>query len=204
MKLYLIIFFLLTNISLSQQKICYTSIPHLDTALYYFNLPTIETSKNGGKNVEYIIGKGGGNKKSRDPWCAWFVSMTTQVTEGIKTKFKTGLARNIAKNQIPVKDVLYAKVVIRSGFTVNLKNGSTIFGHTGLIYKQIKYNIWQTVEGNIGNRVNISQRTYNSRDYQRITGFTPIKYKSDEMNKFIDTVQLKPLVIKGKTSSNTR
>lgn len=206
---YIIIFFIMTffSFSQSQKKVCYTTIPHLDTAIYYYNIPVIEkTEKNDGTYVELIIKKGGGNAKSKDPWCSYFVSACSQVAYGIKTKFKTGLARNISKNKtsIPVKDVIYSKVIIRPGWTINFRNGSTMFGHVGFTYKQMKTNIWQTIEGNIGNRVNITERTYNPRSYQRIHDFTPIYYIKKNVNDYIDTVKLKTLKIKGSTSSNTR
>lgn len=203
---YIILIIILTclNFYLSySQHINYTGIPHLDTAIYYYNLPTIEkTGNNDGKYVEYIIKNGSkrSSGKSREPWCAWLISFCTQVNDSIDIKFQTGLARNIkSMHTVPVKDVLYSKVTILPGWTINLRNGSTIFGHVGLVYLQISNNIWQTIEGNLGNRVNITQRFYNPRDYQRIHSFTPINSL-----KKLDSINIKPLIIKSKTSSNTR
>lgn len=197
---YLIVFFLF-NLSLSA-KIEYTKIPHLDSALSYVGVKE-KTGKNDGKEVEMFLRETGLGKGYA--WCASFVSYITRHTKGLITTFRTAVAQKIKTlNDVDIKDVLYAKVAVRPGWVFVMKNGSTAYGHTGFVYTQLTVNSWTTVEGNINNRVNTALRQYNPRDYQRIIRFVPVIYKDSKMNKFIDTVQLKPLVIKGKTSSNTR
>lgn len=186
-----LIFIFLFNITIGY-SLPYTKIPHLDTAIYYLNIPVKEkTNSNDGYYVEKFlkyIGLGSGYK-----WCAAFSSYCIGVTKGIINKIKTSYATSFIKTySINIKSVIRGEYYIPPGAIIILRNGSTRFGHVGFVYYWDK-NSGQTIEGNANDRVSFMNRTYQPRNYQRIEAFTIIKYTL-EIQKRIDTIKTKPIL----------
>lgn len=173
------ILLLLLPVDLSS-KLKYKNIPHLDTAVMYYNLNVKEkTGNNDGYYVEKFL-KSVGLKKG-SPWCAAFVSYCLIVNKDlIKKEFfvTSGLANNLYKKDISFSYVhillgLYKPV---PGDIVIWKRGETIYGHTGFVYYwNVQYGY--TIEGNVQNAVRYLKRSIEPLNYFRIVYFTPIRYK---------------------------
>ena len=148
----------------------YTTIPHLDTLLYYLNMGVKEaTGHNDGYYVELFLKSVHGHKG--DAWCAAFQSFCLSKNEehGVLLATRSALAANfINKKSITAKSVLNGGVKIPPGTLGIMRHGSTIKGHIFAVY------IWdkvhgQTVEGNSGNKVSFLERIIQPRNYFRIT-----------------------------------
>lgn len=184
-KLIIFILFIACTINLNSRNIVpYTTVPHLDTAISYYNKGVREkTNNNDGKEVEMFLRYVGLPKGN--PWCAAFISYCEGVTEGIKNRIKSALARKfITTKSISAKDVLYGRVVIQPGTLAIFQKGTTINGHIGTVYIWDK-NKGQLIEGNAGDKVSFMNRSIQPRNYSRITAFTVVEYRED-IQKRID------------------
>ena len=175
----------------SEKKISldYTRIPHLDTAIYYYNLGVKEkTNHNDGYYVEKFL-KFVGLPKG-NPWCAAFVSYCIGVCENIVTKVKSAVALQCTnKYTFSEKDVRLHKKTVEPGFLSLWGKGNTPKGHIGIVYawKDIQGEI---IEGNAANKVDFNIRKLEPRNYFRIRKFTPIYY-TDEIQQYINTLDIK-------------
>lgn len=178
----LIIFLFCFNITYSKNIIPYTTIPHLDTAISYYNRGVKEkTNNNDGKEVEMFLRYVGLPKGN--PWCAAFISYCEGVCTGILNKTKSALARNfITKKSISAKDVLYGRVVIKPGTLVIFQKGNALNGHIGTVYYWDKER-GQLVEGNAGDKVSFMERSIQPRNYSRIISFTIVEYDKSIQEK---------------------
>jgi hypothetical protein len=196
------LFFTLINVSYSQQKpkINYTHIPHLDTALYYYNLGVKEkTNNNDGPIVKKFLAYVGLNEGYA--WCAAFVSYCVGVCDFILVKVKSALARKCKnKYSFSEKDVRLHKKTVKSGYLAGWGHGNTPQGHVGIVYK------WedehgQVVEGNANNRVSFNNRKLEPRNYFRIQFFTPIVYENP-MQEIIEKMNVPWITNINKSMSN--
>ena len=168
----------------NRNKIQYISIPHLDTAIYYYNLGVKEYGNNAGYYVEKFQKSVGISRGS--PWCAAFVSyciLSNRKYIADSYVINSPLASKLNRKGISIsyEKVLYKKYIPNAGDIVIWKRGETIYGHTGFVYKWDKYKVNEgyTIEGNVSNRVAFLKRKIEPLNYFRIRYFTPIKYKKD-------------------------
>jgi len=165
----------------------YTTIPHLDTAIYYLNIGVKEeTNNNDGKYVEKFLKSQ--NLKKGMSWCTSFVSYCLSSNPDILLTVRSGRAQDFdLKHSISAKDVMYGKKKVPPGSIVIWKNGKTNSGHTGFVY------IWenvqgQTIEGNADNKISFLNRKIEPRNYHRIVSFTLVPYKTRQQilnNKYV-------------------
>lgn len=176
-------------------KIEYTNIPHLDTAIYYLNIGTRESyNKNDGTAVnkfqKFTKSKLGTKAKMGDPWCASFVSYCIGIIDWFIDAIRSASSRAfIVKRSIPIEKVVRGEYKLKTGSSAIFKNGSTYTGHIGLVYYWDKAS-GQLIEGNAGNKVQLMNRSYQPRNYQRITHFTEFTYKDKNIeNRVINYKQ---------------
>jgi hypothetical protein len=180
--LIILLFFYSIPLYSNAHNVPMTGIPHLDTTLYYYNIGVKEkTGHNDGPIIKKFLNTVGLDEGYS--WCAAMVSYVLKVSKKCLLTIRTAVAQKfITKKSIKIIDVVQGRAYIPPGTIFIMKDGNTVYGHTGLVY------IWeyfhgQTVEGNSGNKVSFLERSYQPRNYQRITHFTLVPYTPEQERK---------------------
>ena len=193
---------------LNSIKLEYTSIPHLDTAIYYLNLGVREPyNKNDGTIVNkfqrFTHSSVGTKKKQGDPWCASFFSYCINIIKWFIDAISSPSTRHfIVKRSIPIEKVVRGEYKVKVGSACVFKNGKTYNGHIGMVYYWDKSS-GQLIEGNAGNKVQLMSRSYQPRNFQRITHFTEFTYRDNRLEQRVLDYKQHPAKNSGKNNVST-
>jgi hypothetical protein len=88
----------------------------------------------------------------------------------------------IVKRSIPIEKVVRGEYKIKVGSACVFKNGKTYNGHIGMVYYWDKSS-GQLIEGNAGNKIQLMSRSYQPRNFQRITHFTEFTYRDNRLEQ---------------------
>lgn len=143
---------------------------------------------NDGIMVEWFLGSV--NRKAGAAWCAAFVSKVLDLSEATEPRVRSGMARSFKlKSSIRASDVLEGRSQVPDGAIAVWEKGSSIYGHTGFVARQLGKNAFETIEGNTSSGDKGSQadgdgvyrrvRTIQPFNHFRITSFTEVKYAAE-------------------------